>query len=238
MEKSNLKSIGMLFLVGTVILLSACSQFGGGNSQDIDTLENQINQMATQNALLQQQIDNYNEGGAQAPPPNVEDSQSQINMVTPTTASLPDQPVPAGSPIIYDGWSVLVSKNIEIANWNSNYPTPLIYLSITIRNMDINNRVFRYSRSAISLKDDLGNNYPPYSGFDHNDFNCEKEHFSLMNLTIEGEDSVTLKGHPVQCNDVKRFHVFEGPVPLEAKQLILLLTDFGPFTGVEILIDL
>jgi hypothetical protein len=216
--------------------MSACSILGGGADEEVEALQEQINQMATQNALLLEQVEGSNDEGVQAPPPPNEETQPQVSIATPTSESLPDQPVPAGVPIIYDGWSLLVSKNIKIEAWGST--APLIYITIILKNLGVDDRVFRYSNSAISLKDNLGNSYPPYPGFDVNHYNCEEDHYTLINLTIEGEDSETFEGHPRDCTDEDNFHVFEGPVPMEVSQLILMLNDFGPFTGIEVVIDL
>lgn len=238
MKKKISKTLKLFILLAMLILLSACSILGGGDDREIKALEEQINQMATQNALLQKQIESSSNEEVQAPSPPEENTQPQVSLITPTLEVLPDQLVQAGVPIIYDGWSLLVSKNIEIRGLNSSYPIPLIRINITLKNLGMDNRIFRYSNSAISLRDNIGNDYVAFPGWDFNRFNCEQDYYTLKNLTVEAQDRVTLEGDPRDCAHLKNFQAFEGPVPLGANQLILMLTDFGPFTGVEIVIDL
>lgn len=238
MNKQNLKTLKIIILVGLAILLSACSLLGSGNDQEVEALQEQIDQMATQNARLQSQIESSGDEGIQAPPPPAGDSQPDVNVITPTPEALPTNPVAAGVPITYDGWRLLVNKNIEIDKWESKSPTPVIYLTIVVENLGMENRVFRFSNSAISLRDDLGNNYAAFPGYELYGYDCEKEFYTLKNLTIRGEKSVTLEGSPMACEHDEFFQAFEGPIPAETNQLILMFNDFGPFTGIEVVIDL
>lgn len=208
--------------------MSACSILGGGVDEDIEALQEQINQMATQNALLLEQVEGSSEEDVQAPPPPDEESQPQVSMATSTPESLPDQPVPAGVPIIYDGWSITVSKEIDVSSYGR------FGLTIFVRNLGETKRTFRFMNASVSVKDNLGNIYEYV-----NTPTCEQVHYDVKNMEVDGEDSETVYSMSlIHCDSVHSIDVFQGPIPIEAEQLIITFQDFGPFTGIEVIIDL
>jgi len=239
MQTNSSKFSICFFIILSICVLNSCSFFQNSENEEIQQLKDQVNLLATQNAQLMNQDSSSNSEELEAPSPPGEDTEAQITLSTPTSESLPVNPVPAGVPIIYDGWSLLVSKNLEIEPSGLFGDGPIfINFTISLKNLSMDNRIFRFTNAALTIKDDLGNNYPYFPGWEGNHYNCEQEYYTLKNLTIEGEDSIQLEGSPKNCDSQYFFTVFEGPVPLEANQLILMLDDFGPFTGVEVIIDL
>jgi len=231
MEITISKTIKFLLLVGMVFFISACSILGGGADEDIEALQEQINQMATQNALLLERVEGSNDEEVQAPPPPDEDSQPQESMLTPTPESLPDQPVPAGVPIIYGGWSITVSKEINVLENSKQFG-----LIIFVRNLGETKRTFRFMNASVAVKDNLGNIYEYV-----NTSTCEKIHYDVKNMEVDGEDSESVFSISLgynNCDGVHGIDVFQGPIPIEAEQLIISFQDFGPFTGIEVIIDL
>jgi len=231
METKISKTIKYLILIGTVMLMSACSILGGGADEEVEALQEQINQMATQNALLLEQVEGSIEEDVQAPPPPDEESTPQVSMATSTPESLPDQPVPAGVPIIYDGWSMTVSKEIDV------FGDGQFGLTIFVRNLGETKRTFRFMNASVSVKDNLGTIYEYV-----NTSTCEQIHYDVKNLEVNGEDSEEVSSdiyfNNYSCDDVNGIDVFQGPIPIEAEQLIITFQDFGPFTGIEVIIDL
>lgn len=225
------KTIKYLILIGTVMLMSACSILGGGADEEVEALQEQINQMATQNALLLEQVEGSSEEDVQAPPPPDEESQPQVSMATSTPESLPDQPVPAGVPIIYDGWSITVSKEIDVCRDGQ------FGLIIFVRNLGETKRTFRFMNASVSVKDNLGNIYEYI-----NTSTCEQIHYDVKNMEVDGENSATVYSNSMgcwnRCDLVNGIDVFQGPIPIEAEQLIITFQDFGPFAGIEVIIDL
>jgi len=219
MQTNSSKFFIYFFIILSICVLNSCSFFQNSENEEIQQLKDQVNLLATQNAQLMNQNSSSDNEELEAPSPPGEDTEAQITLSTPTPESLPIDPVPAGVPIIYDGWSLLVSKNIVIKEWGNS--APLIHFYILLKNLGMDNRIFRFTNAALSLRDNLGNNYPYCLGTGYYPDNCEQEYYTLKNLTIEGEDSVQLEGSFNSCNALDRFVVFEGPVPLDANQLIL-----------------
>ena len=233
METKISKTIKYLILIGTVMLMSACSILGGGADEEVEALQEQINQMATQNALLLEQVGGSSEEDVQAPPPPDEESQPQVSMATSTPESLPDQPMPAGVPIIYDGWSLTVSKEIDV------FGDGQFGLTIFVRNLGETKRTVRFTNASVSVKDNLGTIYEYV-----NTSTCEQVHYGVKNLEVYGEDSEKIFAlssdvlYNYNCQDVDGIDAFQGPIPIGAEQLIITFQDFGPFTGIEVVIDL
>ena len=229
METKISKTIKYLILIGTVMLMSACSILGGGADEEVEALQEQINQMATQNALLLEQVEGSSEEDVQAPPPPDEEPQPQVSMATPTPESLPDQPMPAGVPIIYDGWSLTVSKEIDV------FGDGQFGLTIFVRNLGETKRTFRFMNASVAVKDNLGTIYEYV-----NTSTCEQIHYDVKNLEVNGEDSETVQSFDIGiiCDEADGIDAFQGPIPIGAEQLIITFQDFGPFTGIEVIIDL
>lgn len=211
--------------------LASCSTFGSADNEAVQELEQQVNALSTQNALLLEHMDENNDN-LQSPPTSAVESENVIeNAVTPTPEELPTEPVAAGVPIIYDNWSLTVSSEIEVnarQNWG---------ITVYVRNLGEKDRVFRFVNAGITVRDDLGNYYDYY---DHS--RCEQVHHVVKNFTVAGESVKELASYGgngfVSCDDSDGIDFFTGPISLHAEQLIVEFQDFGPFTGVEIVIDL
>lgn len=224
------KSIFILAIL-SIILLSSClfTPSTDGEDEEIQLLREQVNQLATQNASLQDQLSDSKAEEMEVPPPLEEDDQNQISLLTPTPEFLPDEPVPAGVPIVYDGWSMIVSKELWIGNgvWG---------IEIFVRNLGETDRVFRYTNAGITTKDDIGNIYD-YDNQWYVGGTCEEFHHTVKNLDVCAECSERIDSSG-PCFNEEAIQAWQGPIPLEATQLIIMFENFGPFDGVEVVIDL
>lgn len=232
-----------LLLLGSV----ACG-LTGGQSGDSEALQQQVYALETQNALLQADADagSQDAGPDVQPPdgeqeipagePDVPAAEPQIVVASPTPEALPSGLIPAGQAIIYDGWSLTVSREIEIDTYDDNWG-PTLYL----RNLGDSERVFRFTNAGVTARDDLGNVYPPGG---HRD--CEEVYNQVKNLSVRGGDMETIQSSdyphsvPAQpgCGEPDAIQMFDGMIPLEASSLILHFEQFGPFDGVDVVIDL
>lgn len=216
-----------------VIMVSSCSSNSDEYSRD---LKNQVSALQTQNALLQENLTSQ-ESQVEAPqPPSGESSEAVIVENTPTAESLPINPVPAGQPIIYDGWSMTVSKELNINSYEEIWG-----IDIYVRNLGETNRIFRFTNSAITATDDLGNIFEPstlcpYMGCS----SCEEYFTQVKNLNIKGLESVVISSGTSGngCMHEDGIGLFIGPISINAEHLIIHFTDFGPFTNVDVVIDL
>lgn len=237
------KQLRILFIV-IVFLLASCSQ-NDTKSSDSQVLQTQVSALQTQNALLQagQTVDNPNQNATQeieVPSPPIADTPLPAATIEPTLETLPTEPVPAGQPIAYDGWSIMVSKEIalrydEFDNWG---------IDIIVRNLGDSARVFRFTNAAISIKDNSGNVFEPCTIQCklHGGTSCEEYFHEVKNLNIEGNGRVIVSSDAdytsAGCMKEDGIGMFMGPIPMASKQLIVHLEDFGPFTGVDVFIDL
>lgn len=210
-----------------VIMASSCSSNDAEYSQE---LKNQVSALQTQNALLQENLYSQ-EINLEAPaPPSDELSGVVIIDKTPTPEALPTNPVPAGQPIIYDGWAITVSKELYIQSQDNSFG-----ITIYVRNLGNTSRVFRYKQAGISIKDDSGTVYEMLD-----DVDCEEYLNLTMNLEVGPEDSENVEPHYLNmyCSRAGTLSLFQGPISLTAEQLIVHFTDFGPFINVDVVIDL
>jgi len=230
----NIPIIATYILLLATMLLTGCQD----QSNQVDALSNQVAALSTQNALLLENLaapdtssqgDNTNESQQQTEPTA---KPTPLVIPTATPESLPTEPVMAGTPIIYDGWSIMVSKEIDTRAWNGD---PQVRLQIFVRNLGTDSRVFRYTNSAITLSDNLGNVYPILI----KEASCEAGHFDVKNYTIRGDELVTLKSsYGRDCDRVNNIDSYSGTIPLEVGHLIVTLDGFGPLYNVEVIIDL
>ena len=228
--KTIKRSVLSIFVVGLFAFM-----FTSCNSND-EELKNQVNALQTQNALLQENLDSQ-EIQVEAPqPPSGESSGAVFVEKTPTIESLPTNPVPAGQPIIYDGWAITVSKEININSYEEIWG-----IDIFVRNTGETGRIFRFTNSSITATDNFGNVYEastlcPYMGCE----SCEQYYYQVKNLEIEGETSKTISSgtNGNGCMYEDGVGMFKGPISLSAEQLIIHFTDFGPISNVDVVIDL
>ncbi len=232
-QMTRKKSVIVFILTAVLaIVLSSCSS---GNEEYSQELQNQVSALQTQNALLQENL-NSQENQEEVPePPTNEEPDAALLLQTPTPEFLPTEPVPAGEPIVYDGWSMTVSKEINI---NSRYKTWGI--TVYLRNLGETNRIFRFTNAAVTASDNLGNIYEPSSDCGAYCTPCEDAYHLVKNLEIKGLEREIIKSgeRRPSCWSEEGLGSFEGPIPLEAEYLIIHFDGFGPFTNVDVIIDL
>ncbi|NMC52635.1 MAG: hypothetical protein GYA48_03265 [Chloroflexi bacterium] len=225
----------ILVLIIVMVLVLACS-FGGNSEDETEALKKQVNALQTQNAILQDsqtstESDAMQGGEIQAPPPPPSDAAPELAITEHVEESLPEGPVSAGVPIIYDGWSMTVSKELTIIRNDGEWG-----IDIYIRNLGDSRRVFRFMNASVTAKDDIGNVYE--MGNDSYE-DCEAIHHEVKNLEVDAGESVKiLSEHSSWCEEADHINTFDGVIPLEASQLIIHFENFGPYSGVDVLIDL
>jgi hypothetical protein len=144
----------------------------------------------------------------------------------------PSEPVPAGTSVLSDALALGVDPNFELLQASEGKPTVQIAVSITVENRSDQTQLFTFTRSAISLKDDLGNVYDYASG-KQPDLNA------VQQVQIAASETLMWSGALIfNPLDTASLPAFAGPVNPGASQLILSLEGFGPYNGVEIFIDL
>ncbi|MPM68938.1 hypothetical protein SDC9_115875 [bioreactor metagenome] len=156
--------------------------------------------------------------------------------VLPTSDSLPKGQITAGEPIVYDGWSMIVSSELNINNYDDIWGI-LVY----IKNQGETSRVFRFTNAAVTAQDDLGNVYEPSTLCPYVGCNsCEEYYHQVKNLQIDSGNSTEISSGSSgnACMDDNGLGMFKGPIPVEASKLIISFKDFGPFTGFDVVIDL
>ncbi len=245
MKKKNIKaSLASLVLL---LILAACSILQPNNNltqadqAQISALEtqnalllgnqDQISALETQNAILlanqnaNQPSPQNTPGSLQVPAAPTSAPVSALPTNPPVVETLPTEPVPAGQPISYDGWVLTVDPNISM--WENG-----IRFRIIIRNLWDTSRIFRYQNDGLILSDNLGNIYKPGEYCYIEDLRFPK------NREVKGEESVEITSDWNSCADPRYIQEFEGPIALNAKQLILRFEKFGPFDNVEVFFDL
>jgi hypothetical protein len=150
---------------------------------------------------------------------------------TPDVTPTPLGRVSGGSPIVVDNISVYMdSSSINVHDNN-------IRLAIVVKNTGTQRRVFRYTPNSIIVKDDLGNVYDHHLGYD-----CNIQHLSLVKqIAIDPGKEVEITSHLWWWRlEDEPGHIpeYAGPISLQARSLIIVFEDFGPFSGVEIEVDL
>jgi len=221
-----------IIVIGIMISVMACSSCGQNNSE-VEALQEQLNALATQNALLVEKIEDSSSGPTSgevdAPAPPAGDQYPQDAVNTPTPEALPTEPVKAGTPIVYNGWSMTVAPEI-ISRGDGTWG-----IKIYVRNLGETSRVFRYTMAGITLRDNIGNTFK-YQGSEI------YEYLDVVrNINISGQESKKL----ISGSPYGRYWHFDDqiqlcaePIPLEATQIIIGFDNFGPFTGVEVIIEL
>ena len=233
----------VISIVGSLFVLGACVPLSTSNTYEAD----KIQLLETQNALLLQQNQSLLTQKEQNPPTQ-ESSESvlstsvpqpkptegvSIQEVTAVPETLPTDPVPAGQPVSYGGWSLTVSQELDIKNGIS----PRFYL----QNLTDKARIFRFTNASISISDDLGNEYKHdlksmWYGVRNQ---CEEFLYVAKNLEVESQQKVEI-GSSVynDCLEANGIDKYIGPIPTGARQLYVKLGDFGPFSGVVFVIIL
>jgi len=236
MKSQMTRNKRFIVFILTAVLANALSSCSSGNEEYSQELQNQVSALQTQNALLQENLNSQGNEEEVPEPPTNEEPDTELLLQTPTPEFLPTEPVPAGEPIVYDGWSMTVSKEINIDNYYK-----LWGVTVYLRNLGETNRIFRFTNAAVTAYDNLGNVYEP-SGPKciYNCTPCEDAYHLVKNLEIRGLERETIesgKTYP-SCESVEGLGSFKGPIPLDAEYLIIHFDGFGPFTNVDVVIDL
>lgn len=149
--------------------------------------------------------------------------------------TLPTEPVPAGIPVVYDGWALTLSPEVVTGSYDSE---PYFVLSFTLRNLGETTRVFRYIQSGMIVEDDLGNVYEFFL-----EWNCRDSpdfvHLTQQ-LSIGGKEKINIGGNDINwaCTGSKYLPTMKGVISLQATKLIVTINDWGPFDGVVFHLDL
>ena len=228
----------IIIVIGFSVMVSimACG-LGGQNNSEAQALQEQVNALATQNALLLEQMADSNSGSTSdevvAPEPPSGEQGTQIQVAEPTPQALPDGPVPVGTTIIYDGWALTLANKIEIDRG-------LIYLSFTVRNMTENTKVFRYIKSGVTLHDNNGNHFP----FDMVSTDCQRRGDEInitqqLSLNSNGTETIkSVKWHQNPCVTPRYIPPFEGRIDINVDYLVITINDWGPFSDVVFHMDM
>lgn len=237
MKIKKIKYICVTILI-ILFTLNSCSMFNN-DDEEIQLLEEQIAKLETQNALITEKSNEAIEEKQQYTPTSEESQQEEMESITEDL--LPTSPVQAGVPIVYDGWSMTVSQELTIHS-SDNYWGITIY----IRNLGDTNRIFRFTNSGVTAKDNLGNVYemanPGMGSIAGNDgLTCEESHYIVKNLEVEAGESEEInsaRGGYHRCAKSDGIHMFEGPIPIDVSELIIHFEDFGPYSGIDVVIEL
>ena len=240
MQIKNPKSIIVMALILIAMSANACVSTGPSN-EELQALQAQVDALATQNALLIDRLESAPESTpfpseVDAPPPPAQHQETETLIAEPTPETLPTTPVPAGTPIIYGGWSMTVSPELRLNQYKNWWG-----LDIYVRNLGESRRIFRFMNAAITALDNLGNEYEinlecPYMGCN----SCIEHYYEIKNLNIDGGRSKVISSgtNGNGCFHTDGIQLFKGPIPLNASRLFIRFGDFGPFNGVEVVIDL
>lgn len=241
-NKAKIFQIQILSIV-TAMLIISCSANNANNDNEIQLLKDQVNLLGTQNAILSQPgtspENQLSSEEVQAPPPPLNEQVTQIDLITPTPDTLPAGPVPAGEPILYQGWALTVSKELIIYEHKDAWG-----ITIFLRNMGDTKRVFRFKNSGITAIDTLGNVYEMSTNVSVAGLgseSCEVTYHSVKNIEVRDDSILEISSGKLgytNCSLEDGIHAFEGPIPLDVSQLIIHFEEFGPYHDVDVTIDL
>jgi len=217
-----MKAYRFLLIAGVMMLiLAACQPIKTSQEEQLrSTMAAMENQLATLSA------------GQAAPNPPVG---NPAPITEPTVESLPTEPVPAGIPVVYDGWALTLSQEVTTGEFNDEQN---FSLSFTVRNLGETTRVFRYVQSGMTVADNLGNVYE----FSMVNSDCKKSpdviHLTQQ-LTIDGKEKTNIYCSDwYACSGGKYLPPLKGVISLQATRLIVTINDWGPFNGVVFHLDL
>jgi hypothetical protein len=189
-----------------------------------------VSALETQKAVLlanqnTNQENPQDDPGVQVPPAPTDIPAAAVPTLPAIVDTLPSGPVLAGQPISYEGWSMTVDPNIEVRGEN-------LWFTIHIRNLKETSRIFRFQDRSVTLHDDIGNQY-----FTRSD--CQPYLNTIKNLAVDAATTTTVStGGYCYMENAERIPEFIGPIALNAKQLILRFTNFGPFNNIEVFFEL
>jgi hypothetical protein len=159
----------------------------------------------------------------------------QHNDVPPTPIGIynPSGIVQSNMPIYVDGYA-LSFRGISVDDYG--YESNII-VKLSIKNVGERNRVFRYTGISITLRDDVGNMYPPFT---HATKYCNETALydtRQFNIDIGKEinlSSISNLGGCIENESGTNFPSFTGTMSPQAKSFFIGFKDFGSFTNFEI----
>ena len=163
------------------------------------------------------------DGFFRAEPSGPSNSASQNNSRVPSISN-PTEPVPAGTPILAENFSLMVENRYELVGND-------IMIFIVIENLSDHPQLFRYRNSSLILKDNLHNVYRQTPK--DNIISAVKQ-FNFGPGEIISMDSTchdTLYKLP-QC--IPRY---VGPLKTEANKIVVKLDELGPFDEIVVEIE-
>jgi hypothetical protein len=113
-----------------------------------------------------------------------------------------------------------------------------IEINLVIKNIAAQSKIFRYAPSSINIYDDVGNNYVPIDECTSVDFNTTEQ------VQIKEDQSQKFSsggiGSPYCAGFVGGWVLptYSAEIPTNANEIIISFDGFGPFSGMEIVIDL
>ena len=224
----------VLPMLAIMVVLTACSIIGMSSNGGEEQLQTDY---AGTISVLENELQGLSEkvGTQSAMSESITTEIESLPTVAPVVERLPSEPVPASVPIVYDGWSMAVSQELIIDSDDNTWG-----IQIFLTNLGNTERVFRFTNSAITATDNLGNVYGPSWQLNYNSNGCEPSYYLVKNLSVRGEKTIDIEvsEYNLACDDVDGLNMFIGPIPLEVEQLFIHIDGFGPYTGVTVVIDL
>ena len=142
------------------------------------------------------------------------------------TIDVADGPFPAGVPLLIDDFSLVVNNEFSMDHMN------WIHYSLIIKNVGTRTRLLSFQCSAFSMRDNVGNVYGAV-GADREEF------YESRQFDLEPGEALKLTA-AASWNWAHRAQIppFAGPIAPQATSLILQLNGVGPFSGLDVTIDL
>jgi hypothetical protein len=111
-------------------------------------------------------------------------------------------------------------------------------IELIVKNTATQSKIFRYAPSSISIYDDVGNNYSPIGKCSSADFNTT-EQVQIKKGQSQKFNSGGI-GSPYCASFVGGWVLptYSAEIQTNAKTITISFNDFGPFSGIEIIIDL
>ncbi len=152
-----------------------------------------------------------------------------------TQAVLPTQPVPAGTPIRYNGWEMTVRPELVILSDQDAWG-----IVVDITNTCARGQTFHFSNSGLTAVDDLGNPYELNYDAHILTVECTEYYHSVKNLTVNPGETETIRSDDFgrnACHLDKGISLFQGPISARAGQIKVHFVNFGPFNNIDVVIQ-
>ena len=221
-----------LFRKGNFIAL-ILSLIGLSLACGISTPRNQAN-----NPISDQSPANESEELNQVQPTNTVEI-----LPTPTIHGVvnPSGTIEAGMPVIVDNVIMVIDPSDMLIEGN------FVGFTIRLRTVGENQKLFRYNSFALSLSDDLGNQYPFMINTGNTHHCDESDIYNAKQIMIEPEKEIVISSdtgimyssYP-WCIDGDNDNIpgFAASIPGGARSLFLHFEAFGPFSGFSYQFDI